>query len=202
MGDNPENYGECLPREMESRPNNAQVTEMASEHDRGDAFTPRWSPETPADVDWILSLQQEDQALLAAIEFRKQAYIENLENQAKEVLKRIRFREWAWRDQIYRIAQEIKGKAQQVNFDHGRIVFRNVGPIRKIISMDQAVEWAEKNAPEIVKVTKKVNKTDLPSDLNEPWIVEESPARTTMNIFVGPIEKKKDDEETADESSS
>jgi hypothetical protein len=121
-----------------------------------------WYPKDMKDVEWVMERVFEHTVEIDALEARKQAIVDNINSMIAEHRSAIETLKYLYLSHLERIVRDaIAGKdTRHVKTPFGRLGFRRTSGSTVIEVTDQeAIEWAEKNAPDIVR--KHVNKTDL-----------------------------------------
>lgn len=131
-------------------------------------FQQKWVPQTLDDVNFLMERVALLESEIQAISHRKQALVSNLDHMMADIQRTIRSIFWLYGHHIRRIAeQSLAGKkTRTLKLDWGILSFRRLAGRRiPLMEPDQLVEWAEKESPEIVRVKRWVNTSDLPDSM-------------------------------------
>lgn len=116
-------------------------------------------------AEWVLGKMQEEDAAVLALETRRQAINEQIDAMIRDHKRRRDWLEYRFGSQLKDFCERaIAGlKARSLKLIFGTIGFRlNPGSIKvRDEAKEWAVDWAEINAPEAVKVTKSLLVTPL-----------------------------------------
>jgi phage host-nuclease inhibitor protein Gam len=123
-------------------------------------------------VEWVLSKRMDAEIIVYALKVKLAAITENITSMITAEERKL-----TWLDARFGLdlreyaASHLTGKAKSVKTTYGTLAFRASAGSIKITDMAKAVEWANTNAPEAIKVTSHVVVTplkdregDLPTD--------------------------------------
>lgn len=140
-------------------------------------------------ADWVLQKRMDEESEINAINARIQALTDNLRSMRKEHENRLQWLEFRFDDELTEYAKtKLTDKSKTAKFAYGKVSFRTSAGTNKILDMDAAVAYAEASPnPEIVKVTKSVNVSDLKEnfDLSGLPFIESSGPKETVTIATG-----------------
>ena len=125
-----------------------------------------------ASAEWVLAKLSENEAERVGLLRRRDAIIANIDRQVASVDSRAQWLTNRFEPELktFTLSQIADKKQKFYDTDYGRMQFRTTPGRTEIVDKEAAVEWAEINAPEAVKIDKRVLVTglkgiELPEDI-------------------------------------
>lgn len=153
-----------------------------------------------AAAEWVLKRIFTAQAELASVEAQRAAMNENFDRMAQPHKNKLRFFELRFTPQLesfaaQALAEQNAGKkkpGKTLALPHGALSFKTVPARVDIDDMAEALAWAEESAASIVKIERRVTKTDVLKAYAEqnggefvPTFATEHPARESFTVKTG-----------------